>query len=379
MTGFDLFKDSSSSDCNSFQCFQCDIKLTDAADALRHLNGHLPDERDDEDLNKSDDHGQVESNQHSNSATNLKSNLTQQPQFIHSPQTTTKSTTKVPLVPQFINPKSVSATTQSPSVQSQSPRQPSVEPIQMLAVQSMDERGRPTSREAENVQRLSSMELMDWTQNDSILSKAYDEWIQQFGEAECPRCPEVFHSKISWINHYIDVHQNHLEKKYLLDKDTFKSIPSLRNKGIDNEVARFVRNNQDFDFDLILTEIDDSSQISFDKNDEIPVSLNDEILSDPPSPIIRPSNSKRARFTDSPDDFGLVERLPSNDALAESVIADGILILTEDGSVADGIVVEQSRPSKTKRSRREVIQHLTLSVLIGRLILRLPKSRISYH
>lgn len=356
MTGFDLFKDSSSSDCNSFQCFQCDIKLTDAADALRHLNGHLPDERDDEDVNKSDDHGQVESNQQSNSATNLKSNLTQQPQFINSP-----------------------ATTQSPSVQSQSTRQPSVEPIQMLAVQSMDERGRPTSREAENVQRLSSMELMDWTQNDSILSKAYDEWIQQFGEAECPRCPEVFHSKIAWINHYIDVHQNHLEKNYLLDKDTFKSIPSLRNKGIDYEVARFVRNNQDFDFDLILTEIDDSSQISFDKNDEIPVSLNDEILSDPPSPIIRPSNSKRARFTDSPDDFGLVERLPSNDALAESVIADGILILTEDGSVADGIVVEQSRPSKPKRSRREVIQHLTLLVLIGRLILRLPKSRISYH
>ena len=112
MTGFDLFKDSSSPEGDSFQCFQCDIKLTDAADALHHLNGHLPDE----DLIESDDHGQVESTQQSNSAPHLTSNLTHQSQFIHSPQTTTKSTTNVPLASQFINPKSVSATTHSPSV-----------------------------------------------------------------------------------------------------------------------------------------------------------------------------------------------------------------------------------------------------------------------
>ena len=175
-----------------------------------------------------------------------------------------------------------------------------------------------------------SSAILEWSQKNSIPSKAYDEWIQQFGEAECPRCPEIFHSKIAWINHYIDAHQNDLKKNYVMDNDTFKSIPSLRNNGIDNEVARFVRNNADFDFDLVLNEIDEpgqinvdkyddilvstsgenvpdtglvsSSQISFDNYDDIPVSTNDHILFDPPSPIFTPSNLKRARFTYSEDD-----------------------------------------------------------------------------
>ena len=225
----------------------------------------------------------------------------------------------------------------------------------------------------------SSRILLEWSQKDSIPSKAYDEWIEQFGEAECPRCPEVFKSKLAWINHYINAHQNDLKNNDFIKNDTFKSITSLRNHGIDKEVARFVRNNDDFD--LILTEIDESgqikidkhddilvstsgenvldtglgstSQMNFDKYDDISVSTNDHTLYDPPSRIITPSDLKRARFTYSEDDSG--NENSSDDAIARFVINDGILLLTEDGSLADGIEVEQEvRPTRMKRSRRAV-------------------------
>ena len=96
------------------------------------------------------------------------SNPTQQPQLIHSPQTTTPGTTQVPQAPQFVNPKSVPAIVPS---KPQSPPQPSVEPIQTPAVQSEDERGRPTSRKAENVQRLSSIKLRRTQSNKRIESR----------------------------------------------------------------------------------------------------------------------------------------------------------------------------------------------------------------
>jgi len=101
-----------------------------------------------------------------NSAPNL--TPTQQPQSIHSPKTTTPGTTQVPLAPQFVNPKSVPAAVQS---QQQSSPQPSVEPIRTPVVQSEDERGRPTSRKAENVQRLSSIKLRRTQSNRRIESR----------------------------------------------------------------------------------------------------------------------------------------------------------------------------------------------------------------
>ena len=112
-----------------------------------------------------------------NSAPNLASNPTQQPQFIHSPQTTTPGTTQVPLAPQFVNPKSVPATATPPSVQPQSPPQTSVEPVQTPAVQTEDERGRPTSRKAENVQRLSSIKLRRTQSNRRIESRDNSGWF----------------------------------------------------------------------------------------------------------------------------------------------------------------------------------------------------------
>ena len=109
-----------------------------------------------------------------NSAPNLTSNPIQQPQLIHSPQTTTPGTTQVPIAPQFGNPKSVPATVPS---KPQSPPQPSVEPVQAPAVQSEDERGRPTSRKAENVQRLSSIKLRRTQSNRRIESRDNSGWF----------------------------------------------------------------------------------------------------------------------------------------------------------------------------------------------------------
>ena len=107
-----------------------------------------------------------------NSAPNL--TPTQQPQSIHSPKTTTPGTTQVPLAPQFVNPKSVPAAVQS---QQQSSPQPSVEPIRTPVVQSEDERGRPTSRKAENVQRLSSIKLRRTQSNRRIESRDNSGWF----------------------------------------------------------------------------------------------------------------------------------------------------------------------------------------------------------
>lgn len=107
-----------------------------------------------------------------NSAPNL--TPTQQPQPIHSPKTTTPGTTQVSLAPQFVNPKSVPATVQS---QQQSSPQPSVEPIRTPVVQSEDERGRPTSRKAENVQRLSSIKLRRTQSNRRIESRDNSGWF----------------------------------------------------------------------------------------------------------------------------------------------------------------------------------------------------------
>ena len=116
------------------------------------------------------------SNPTPNSTTNSAPNLTptQQPQLIHSPKATTPGTTRVPLAPQFVNPKSVPATVQS---QPQSSPQPSVEPVRTSAVQSEDERGRPTSRKAENVQRLSSIKLRRTQSNRRIESRDNSGWF----------------------------------------------------------------------------------------------------------------------------------------------------------------------------------------------------------
>lgn len=116
------------------------------------------------------------SNPTPNSTTNSAPNLTptQQPQLIHSPKATTPGTTQVPLAPQFVNPKSVPATVQS---QPQSSPQPSVEPVRTSAVQSEDERGRPTSRKAENVQRLSSIKLRRTQSNRRIESRDNSGWF----------------------------------------------------------------------------------------------------------------------------------------------------------------------------------------------------------
>lgn len=107
-----------------------------------------------------------------NSAPNL--TPTQQPQSIHSPKTATPGTTQVPLAPQFVNPKSVLAAVQS---QQQSSPQPSVEPVRTPVVQSEDERGRPTSRKAENVQRLSSIKLRRTQSNRRIESRDNSGWF----------------------------------------------------------------------------------------------------------------------------------------------------------------------------------------------------------
>ena len=107
-----------------------------------------------------------------NSAPNL--TPTQQPQLIHSPKATTPGTTQVPLAPQFVNPKSVPATVQS---QQQSPPKSSVEPTRTPVVQSEDERGRPTSRKAENVQRLSSIKLRRTQSNRRIESRDNSGWF----------------------------------------------------------------------------------------------------------------------------------------------------------------------------------------------------------
>ena len=48
---------------------------------------------------------------------------------------------------------------------------------------------------------------------------------------------------------------------------------------------------------------------------------------------------------------------PSIDDIAKSVIADGMLLLTEDGEVPDGIVI------KEKRSRQEVRRCFVLSFI----------------
>ena len=116
------------------------------------------------------------SNPTPNSTTNSAPNLTptQQPQLIHSPKATTPGTKQVPLAPQFVNPKSVPATVQS---QPQSSPQPSVEPVRTSAVQSEDERGRPTSRKAENVQRLSSIKLRRTQSNRRIESRDNSGWF----------------------------------------------------------------------------------------------------------------------------------------------------------------------------------------------------------
>ena len=100
----------------------------------------------------------------------------QQPQYIQSP----KSTTQVPLAPQFVNPKSVPAPT--PSVQAL-PSQPqqsaqSAEPVRTQSiVQSEEERGRSISRKAENVQRLSSIKLRRTQSNRRIESRDNSGWF----------------------------------------------------------------------------------------------------------------------------------------------------------------------------------------------------------
>ena len=116
------------------------------------------------------------SNPTPNSTTNSAPNLTptQQPQLIHSPKATTPGTKQVPLAPQFVNPKSVPATVQS---QPQSSPQPSVEPVRTSTVQSENERGRPTSRKAENVQRLSSIKLRRTQSNRRIESRDNSGWF----------------------------------------------------------------------------------------------------------------------------------------------------------------------------------------------------------
>ena len=50
-------------------------------------------------------------------------------------------------------------------------------------------------------------EVETWSQSDSALSRYYREWISIQNHAECPYCPEVFRSKISWIDHFFRDHQ----------------------------------------------------------------------------------------------------------------------------------------------------------------------------
>ena len=297
MTGFDLFKDSSSLDFDSFQCFQCDIKLFDAADALCHLKGHLPDEKDDEDHDDSDD--QINSDDQNN------------------------------FDPTYSNPQQANILNQN------------------------------LEQDQNNADSGFLSGVDSGIKHDQSSQQARLEWT---GEAKCPKCSEVFHSKIAWTYHCNHAHQN----------------------DADNELARFVRNNKDFEpFDLVMISMNDSNQINNDKNDDIPVSTNgeikgnidiasssqidfdkyddipvssqDEILSDPPSPVISSSNCIRARCTDSEDysrNEGNIalkntpdEKL-SNDAIAELYIAESLLLLTEDGSLADGIEVKKDAEVK---------------------------------
>ena len=59
-------------------------------------------------------------------------------------------------------------------------------------------------------------ELSRWT-NSKIMTSAYEEWIAEFGYAECISCPERFNSKISWLHHIIMDHKIDPGKKYLFD------------------------------------------------------------------------------------------------------------------------------------------------------------------
>ena len=105
---------------------------------------------------------------------------TQQPHFIQpsksTTQSTTPSTTPVSLAPQFVNPKTGPVPVQPQGTQPQDP-QPSAEPIRTPVVQSEEERGRPISRKAENVQRLSSIKLRRTQSNRRIESRDSSGWV----------------------------------------------------------------------------------------------------------------------------------------------------------------------------------------------------------
>ena len=102
--------------------------------------------------------------------TQTQNSTTQQAHFIQPSKSTTQSTTPVSLAPQFLNPKTAPVPVQPQVTQPQDP-QPSAEPIRTPVVQSEEERGRPISRKAENVQRLSSIKLRRTQSNRRIESR----------------------------------------------------------------------------------------------------------------------------------------------------------------------------------------------------------------
>ena len=117
--------------------------------------------------------------------TQTQNSTTQQAHFIQpsksTTQSTTPSTTPVSLAPQFVNPKSVPASVQSPSVQQEATEpqdsQTSAGLVRTPVVQSEEERGRPISRKAENVQRLSSIKLRRTQSNRRIESRDSSGWV----------------------------------------------------------------------------------------------------------------------------------------------------------------------------------------------------------
>ena len=143
-----------------------------------------------------------------------------------------------------------------------------------------------------------------------------------------------------------------------------------------------MRNNQDFDFDLVLTEVPDSadidkcddipvstsenihdsglassSQINFDKYDDIPVSTKHEIDFDPPSPIIPPKNRKRARVSELNSNDSGNGSLEENSVLAsfleevyDDIIEDTCFEVWLDFAVVPALI-ENFRPYIQKKKQ----------------------------
>ena len=179
----------------------------------------------------------------------------------------------------------------------------------------------------------------------SAISKIYYECLKLFNYAECLNCEERFHSKIAFVCHMIQVHQispNEIIKRgdvRLSEMKMTQNVDSIEKSKFDSNwgpvkrqqieksklIFTLIPNDKDFKIDQ-----NDQVVINKDKFDNILVSTDYEIDSDPPSSTIPPKNRKRSREVMHGFDLVLTE---SNDSDLEKF--DDIPVSTKGENIKD--------------------------------------------